>query len=249
MGTPMSNENDKGAGQSNAGFPPSADLASRDAVVDALSSFVRHRSAGFDVNAARQLVAAAVERARVGIAWYDTHSNRASFASKFCRYFAVTLGVIGGLCPLVPVAAIFGFALSEGTAATSAAPVESFLKSLGFIFLGLAGGFILLDQAFGYSSSWMRHKLAQMQLERALQEFNMRSAALLAAVGEADERGSAAAELIVRLVDKFSSTVEDIVLKETETWVAEYRVGLVQLDGYLSRSRADPVPTKDAPQS
>ena len=87
----------------------------------------------------------------------------------FCRTFntllapAVILGVLGGLCPLLPA----------GLVEELPGDLKAMISPLGFVLFGLAAGAILLDQAFGYSSAWMRSRLTEAELSKLIWSFEI----------------------------------------------------------------------------
>jgi hypothetical protein len=174
----------------------------------------------------RELVGQAVARAEADIRWYEKHARKKAFASRLCRYFGILLAVAGGLCPLLPITFVAGWLAAEPL------EVEVGIKSFGFILLALAAGIVILDRVFGYSSSWMRYKLAQVKLEYALERYRIQTSGILAA--SVDTPDGELAKAIFRVTEEFSATVGGIVLTETEAWISEYRAGLL-----LERSGRD----------
>src|SRR5260221_8691639 len=83
------------------------------------------------------------------IGWYRSKKRSKQLYSKLLRAFAILFGVAGGICPVI------------GTVGRA-----DFAKT-GYIFLGVAGGFVLFDKLFGISSGWMRFMMAASQLEYA----------------------------------------------------------------------------------
>ena len=57
------------------------------------------------------------------------------------------LGIAGGICPLLPMSTT----------------EHALVISLGYVFFALAAGLVLLDQVFGFSSSWMRFTTARLR--------------------------------------------------------------------------------------
>ena len=137
-------------------------------------------------------------------AWYDGRARNMGKMSRRLRLSAVILAVLGGLCPLVPEKLVEKFFGSEGTAAVS---------QFGFVLFALAGAAVLLDQAFGYSSSWMRSRLAELELSRLIRSYGMELDAALAS--QATSITSDEANRIVSRLAKFAADVENIVVLET----------------------------------
>lgn len=172
-----------------------------------------------DLPQIRELVGQAIARAEADIRWYEKHARKKAFASRTCHYLGILLGVAGGLCPLLPVTFVAGWMAAEPLQA------EAGIKSLGFILLALAAGVVLLDRVFGYSSSWMRYKLAQMKLEYALERYRIQTSGLLAT--DSNTADSELATAVFRATENFSATVSGIVLSETEAWISQHNAALL----------------------
>ena len=168
----------------------------------------------------------AIRHAETYIQWYDRHANRNARVSRVCRLLAVFLGILGGLCPLLPITIL------EMTGFHNPASAEATIKSLGFVFLACAGGLMLLDNSFGFSSSWMRFKLAQMQLQRALNNYRFGVSSTLT---DAQKSEPEANDAIGERTAMFISSVGEIVITETESWITEFRGGQLQIQGFLER--------------
>ena len=158
--------------------------------------------------------------------YYDGKARKAGAMSRRLRVWAVILGVAGGLCPLMPVSL-----LEKIVGEPAAAAVSSF----GFVFFALAAAAVLLDQAFGYSSSWMRSRLAELELARLVSAFRIEVVSALACGPErvaADD-----ARRTLARVAAFADDINGAALRETQAWVAEFKAGLLQIE-HIARSSA-----------
>jgi hypothetical protein len=167
------------------------------------------------------------DRLTTSIRWYDRHSNRKKRLSTALRGAAILLGVVGGALPFLPAS------LFVDTISTSVAHYDSAVKSFALVSIILAGGLLAVDKLFSISTSWMRFKLTQMQLEQALQIFEVRWKLLECARDVDAERAKAMATI----AEETSLACEAIVLKESESWILEFQASLLQFDRYLSDQR------------
>jgi hypothetical protein len=157
------------------------------------------------------------------------NSHEDSDSGRFCS------GLLGGLCPLLPAALVETLVPRTGAATIS---------SLAFVLFAVAAGMLLLDQVFGYSSSWMRYRLAELRLGKIIRKFDIDVEAQHAkSTGEPlpQER----ADVIVERLVNFSTEVDDVVIGETETWIAEFKAGLLQIEQITKRGSSK---TGDAPK-
>jgi hypothetical protein len=161
-----------------------------------------------------------VARVRRDIAWYDRKAKVQKRWSWGLRVGAVLLGIAGGLCPLLPVGEARGWVVP-----------------FGYVFLALAAGLVVLDQAFGFSSTWMRFTIAQLRLRRA---FDRSQLELLAARTGPDAAGGAtrlAAQ--VDVLKLLLAATDDVVLGETEAWMAEFKIGLLRIEQLAAGRQED----------
>jgi len=82
------------------------------------------------------------------INWYLKRKGPISSISKILRIAAILTGTIGGLLPLLHAPLLAAFFGQE---------VQNLNGQLGYVFLALAGAFVLADKVFGVSSKWMRY--------------------------------------------------------------------------------------------
>ena len=77
------------------------------------------------------------------INWYLKRKGPISSISKILRIAAILTGTIGGLLPLLHAPLLAAFFGQE---------VQNLNGQLGYVFLALAGAFVLADKVFGVSS-------------------------------------------------------------------------------------------------
>jgi hypothetical protein len=101
----------------------------------------------------------------------------------------------------------------------------------GLVFFVIAGGCLLLDQALGFSSSWMHYRLAALRLGKLIRTFAVDVESERAKCGGKRLPPDRADSILDRL-KAFVAEVENRKIEETETWVAEFKAGLLQIEQF-----------------
>jgi|GEM_PF-2151854 len=170
-----------------------------------------------------QLCCLVQEKTIETINWYIKKKWWPKFFSRVLRFFAIVFAIVGGLAPII--GAFF---------------VEHKLgqidSSWGYVALALSGSFILMDKLFGFSTTWMRFVTTQIQLQQALAEFQM-DWAMLKDTDEKQvpETPSNPNDVDIRTarldrLKKFQMEVWEIIEKETQAWITEFRSSLALLE-------------------
>jgi hypothetical protein len=181
-------------------------------------------AAAVEWTALEPLVKEVIANASATHAWYDRRASHVKNLSRLSRLFAIWLGVIGGACPLLPdsmFAPFLAFFPPSGATATGS----------GLVFFVLAGGCLLLDQAFGFSTSWMRYRLAELRLGKLIRTFAVEVDCEVAKCGGKRLPADRADSILARL-KAFVAEVESRKIEETETWVAEFKAELLQIEQF-----------------
>jgi SMODS and SLOG-associating 2TM effector domain 2 len=192
-------------------------------------------NAPVDRSALQKLIEDTCRKAEQNRDWYDKRARAMGKVSRRLRLSAIGFGVLGGLCPLVPailVEEIFG----KSTATT--------ISQLGFVLFALAAAAVVLDQAFGYSSSWMRSRLAELELGRLIGSFQLEVRSALACAS--DKLPADNAKGLLNRVTEFAANADDIVVRETQTWISEFKAGLLQVEQISRSSRKTNEANQDA---
>ncbi|MFJ6167817.1 SLATT domain-containing protein [Micromonospora orduensis] len=170
--------------------------------------------------------------AEAAIRWYLWRKTSRSRWSKACRGLAIAFGVGGGLVPLVH-------------AANASMPTPEW----GFVLLASAGGFLLADRLFGFSSSWMRFMHTQAVLQSELNQIRVGYLAWLSRNAGRDTPSLEQVEEFFHLVEALVSATARAVVQETSMWADDLLAHLEQtaaglaLPGATARSvREAPVP-------
>ena len=169
----------------------------------------------------------ALAKARELLKYYPWNASKMGKVSRRLRRAAVILGVLGGLCPLLPA----------GLVEELPGDLKAMISPLGFVLFGLAAGAILLDQAFGYSSAWMRSRLTEAELSKLIWSFEIEVRGALNCA--ADTLSGDDAKAILGRVSQFAAACQDTIVRETQTWIAENKAGLLQIE-QITRSSGRP---------
>ena len=102
------------------------------------------------------------------ISWYFRKKRWKARIGRLLRFLAIFLTTAGGLLPFVVASGLFN-------------DTDDRFKwsQLGYILLALAGGCVLLDKFFGFSSAWVRYVTTALALQRHLARFQFDWATLI----------------------------------------------------------------------
>jgi hypothetical protein len=158
----------------------------------------------------------AVNEVNAAIAWYQAKRQPARRKGQALRMGAILLGAIAGLAPI----------LAELLAKDGVPGINPLWSTVA---VAAAGTFVLLDKFYGYTNSWVRYLLAEMQLQEELKRFYCD--------WELDQLGwntpqptSDQAVVMVKRCQRFLLQAHTVIAQETQAWVAEFRSVLRQLD-------------------
>jgi len=159
--------------------------------------------------------------------WYYRNKKGRSRTSQLLRFFAVVLSVLGGLVPLL-------IALFDEPGWPWLEPFASVrFGQLGYVLLALAGGLVLLDKYFGYSTGWMRYIVAMQAIEKAREAFRLDWAALARKLAAAAAGTQEHTEVVDRMIDRVRAAVLEVKEhseKETQAWILEFQTNLTQFE-------------------
>jgi hypothetical protein len=179
------------------------------------------------------LVREATRRAEANRAWYDTRASSNKKISRRLRFGAIALGLVGGLCPLLPDS-VFAPVL-EGILnwykGFLGAEVTITRSGTGLVFFLFSGACLLIDQVFGYTSSATRFRLIELKLGKLMRTFALEIECELAKYGGRSLPGARVDSILADL-KAFVARVEDINIEDTETWIAEVKAGLLQIEQF-----------------
>src|SRR5271163_726454 len=168
-------------------------------------------------------------KASNAIRWYVQRRHSKQWA-RVIRIAAILLITLAGLAPLLQAA--FGstnlVALLPADATTTQVREavgkglghQIDLNQLGYLFAAVAAALIGLDRYLGLTSGWIRYITAELDLRRALLEFeaDWAFASISADAGE-QKLGTKRLQLIRDFLIRISKIVED----ETKLWSAEFQ--------------------------
>jgi len=157
--------------------------------------------------------------------WYQRNKKARATTSQRLRFWAVGFTILGGLVPVVVAAT------SEAPAFLKGLPIR--FGQLGYVFLGIAGGLVLLDRYFGYSTGWMRYILAMQAIEKAREVFRLDWTALLRLLSATTDGTAERLEVVDRMIQRVRAVVIEVKERserETQDWIAEFQSNLSQLE-------------------
>jgi conflict system pore-forming effector with SLATT domain len=175
------------------------------------------------------------ERADAAIGWYWAAKAWPARLSKGLRFTALLLFGIGALPPFLDA---IGVLPKSGVSWTS----------IGYLALALGGGALAFDHFFGLSSGYTRYVTTAMSLERTRNEFRMDWLTLMSK--NAPITPATNVEPFVNRASAFLKVVLDLVDRETQAWVAEFRANLSELEkiGKAPQEAQPPGAPQPAPQ-
>lgn len=159
-----------------------------------------------------------IGEASKSVAWYWRAKRWKARFSQIIRFLAWILAAVGGLLP------VFGNLFKDHI--PKALQLNDGLWAS--LLLGVAAALFGLDKAFGYSSGWARYVLTATNIRRALEEFRLDWADLMAKAGTSLTCESAAP--LIERAKKFRVDVESLVLEETKDWVMEFQSSMAQME-------------------
>ncbi|HXI23793.1 MAG TPA: SLATT domain-containing protein [Pyrinomonadaceae bacterium] len=163
----------------------------------------------------------AEENASKSIAWYGKQKRKKAVMSRILRGMAIIFTIAGGLTPIIAALGLQSIGSPPGR--------QVQVGQLGYLLLGLAAACVGFDKFFGFSSGWMRYLGAKMLIERALSEFRLDWAMMVAKLRE-NSPTTDQVQLMIQRVKEFLLTVNNHVEQETQAWVSEFRTNLAEIE-------------------
>jgi hypothetical protein len=162
------------------------------------------------------------------LSWYYRKKKGRSSVSRWLRFIALVLTVLGGLVPLL--IAVFE-APPDWPWLSWAAGLR--FGQVGYVLLALAGGLVLLDKYFGFSTGWMRYIVAMQAIEKARESFRLDWIGLRRAFANTQPQTAEQAEVIERMILRARSVILEVKEhseKETQAWILEFQTNLAQFE-------------------
>jgi hypothetical protein len=156
------------------------------------------------------------DRANAAARWYWKNKSAKARLSRSIQFLAVALTAGAGIVPIAWQ--ILGGEHSQMWPS---------------LLVGLAAALVGLDRSFGLSSGWARYVLAATNIQKALEEFRLDWATLLAKAGAAPTD-----EQILTLVGRakqLTIVVQELVLQETKDWATEFQNNVAKLEKDLNQ--------------
>lgn len=171
------------------------------------------------------------QEALKAITWYYDKKKSKNFWSRWLRFWAITLTVMGGLIPVLSAAGAVQLALRYYGIKEPAVSqfVELRFNQLGYVFIGLAAGCVAFDRFFGFSTNWMRYIGAAMRIETARVRFAFEWEHLVAPLRGREPNEDEIRQLL-HIIQRLSLDVREAIEQETGAWISEFQTNLAQLD-------------------
>jgi SMODS and SLOG-associating 2TM effector domain 2 len=147
--------------------------------------------------------------------WYVREKHGKARISKTIRVSAVLLLTAGGVIPILALILH-----------------DSIDGEWGFVALAVGAGALLLDRAFGFSSSWARYATAAMQLKSELLGAQLKWAAIESGDGAEAVPGVVSASRM-SVITGLAESVMLIVRRETQQWADDFHENLSELRATL----------------
>jgi hypothetical protein len=154
------------------------------------------------------------------IGWYKRTVEGTRLFSRGLRALAIVFTTLGGLVPVLKAAGL----LQLITPAVKDAAFDA--SQLGYVFLGVAGGFAFFDRFFGFSTAWMRYVAAMCALERLRQSFRLEWVALARprpGLPSEDAHGR-----LLEVAKRSLLKAKELTEQETDAWITEFKSNLAQ---------------------
>ena len=164
-----------------------------------------------------QLYRYAEKHAGDAAAWYWWSKKPKAMRSRGLRLAAILLTTFGGLAPLI------------NAVGWLQPPLNLYVGQAGYVLLGLAAACVGLDRFFGYSSGWMRYVSTAQDITKTVSEFRMDWAMMLAKIGNGPPATEQVQQMIQR-IKEFVVAMDHHVEKETQTWIAEFKTSLADIE-------------------
>jgi hypothetical protein len=169
----------------------------------------------------------AEQQGQQAIDWYLGSKNSKSRWSRWLRMSAIGLATLGGLAPVL--LSIGWLDRDAGAGQGWSGSTAAIIGQLGYLWLALAAACVATDKFFGFSSGWMRYIKTAQTLMKALAEFRLDWAMLVAKQGgtpPTDEQ----LQLMIQRIKEFIIAVLGLVEQETLTWIAEFQTSLAEIE-------------------
>jgi hypothetical protein len=156
-----------------------------------------------------------VEAAAIAtVDWYLSEKRSKARWSRCLRVVAIVFTVMGSLAPFIAV----------GTD-------KSIYALWGYPCLAVGAACVGLDRVFGFSSSWMRYQSTVSSIQQMMIRYQLRWGETLSSP-ESDIKSSFKAR--IDIVDGFAADLSNMVDKETQHWVDEFRGHVSHLEANAS---------------
>lgn len=169
-----------------------------------------------------------IEKAEDSIRWYLQKARRKRIGARITRLGAIAMVTLTGLLPLLSQLS------KDGLGSLTIAPGWASLTVV------LAAALIGLDKFFGCSSGWVRFISAGMKLQKILNDFQIDWLIGMAGWKSKDAPAPDEVQSMLGRAKALLNQVDDIVIDETNTWIAEFMSALKMMED-SAKTQADAV--------
>lgn len=169
---------------------------------------------------------ALVKKAEEALHWYEVSQRAKRRGARITRSVAIVFGALAAILPTVVTA------LPDRLGDYQVARLNPVATALGV----LAGTMILLDKLYGFSSSWIRYATTYQTIQGNLEAFKLGWQRKLFEVQPA-QASSEQVRALFDFLGAFLASVNAAVQGETQSWVAEFKGALNELDKAVEAQR------------
>lgn len=156
---------------------------------------------------------------QTAIDWYYEKKEGRRRGAQWMRRLAWIFGVAGIATPL------------------SALIWTEIHETFGYLFITLAGSFLLANRVFGFLSGWVRYVLTAQELQEVLEGLQFAWVKKLSEA-DSDPPDSEIQAAALELLETYAAKAQALVHQETEQWAVQFQEDLSALESYLQKHKS-----------
>lgn len=155
--------------------------------------------------------------------WYVTEKRRKQKAAKMIRLAAILMTALAGVIPILTEmgVTIMGSQINAGWASVSVAA---------------AGGLVLFDRFFGFSTGWIRFTATMMKVRNLINLFDMDRVIICSSWTE-DGPDKEQIRIILERCKQLVEEVNTAVIDETRKWDHEFSQAIGSMDDQVKKAQ------------
>jgi hypothetical protein len=166
---------------------------------------------------------AAVAKCKEAMGWYASHRKARKRWGRGLRIGAIAFGTLAGLTPII-------------VQLMSPDAEHQRFNLLASIFVVLSATCVALDNYLGSSAGWIRYVSAYFELSSRLESMQLHWARQALAPQFSTQKEQLGA--LLDLLQSFIVEVNEVIRKETQEWMAEFKGNLMLLEQRVEAQRA-----------